>query len=164
MVLCGAVFYSGGLNRRDPESGNIRRYVHDPEDPSSLSNDIVNALLRDSSGTLWIGTNDGLNIYVPEDDSFIRITADGSSLTPPDNTIFVLYEDSRGGLWVGTNIAGAARMDPLTKQYRYYAHDPDDPTSLSDNLVRSIHEDPDGTIWIGTNNGLNRLDSSSGQF
>ena len=161
-LWCGV--YSGGLNRRDPEDGKIRRYVHDPEDPFSLSNDIVNALLRDSRGTLWVGTNEGLNIYMPEDDSFKRILADGSSLTPPEDTIFALYEDSGGGIWLGTNIAGAVRMDPSSGLYRHYAHDPDDPESLSDNLVRTILEDTDGAVWIGTNNGLNRLDTRSGRI
>ncbi|WP_319415548.1 two-component regulator propeller domain-containing protein [Marispirochaeta aestuarii] len=156
--------YSGGLNRRYPESGKVRRYTHDPEDPFSLSNDIVNALLRDSRGTLWVGTNEGLNIYIPEDDNFKRVLADGTALTPPEDTIFELYEDSSGGIWLGTNIAGAVRMDPASGLYRHYTHDPDDPGSLSDNLVRTILEDPDGTVWIGTNNGLNRLDPSGGQF
>ncbi|MCH7756083.1 hypothetical protein IH970_13300, partial [candidate division KSB1 bacterium] len=32
---------------------------HDPNDPKSLSNDIVLSICEDSSGILWIGTRGG---------------------------------------------------------------------------------------------------------
>jgi ligand-binding sensor domain-containing protein len=51
---------SGGLNRYD--GAGFRIYRHDPDDPSSLSRNLIRALAADQSGLLWIGTwGGGLN-------------------------------------------------------------------------------------------------------
>jgi ligand-binding sensor domain-containing protein len=46
-----------GLNKYD---GYIfSGYKHDPENPNSLIDNWIVAMLEDSPGTLWIGTRDG---------------------------------------------------------------------------------------------------------
>ena len=46
----------GGLNKFDLESEQFQRYLNNPDDPSSLSNDDVKCIYRDSQGIYWIGT------------------------------------------------------------------------------------------------------------
>ena len=54
--------FGGGLNRLDPATGEFTRYLHDPEDPNSLSRNGVTTILDDSAGNLWVGTyRGGLN-------------------------------------------------------------------------------------------------------
>ena len=66
-----------GLNRFDPETGQWHRYHHDPDDPASLSSDIVGDIYEDQSGRLWIGTFDaGLNLKEPSREGFIHFQAD----------------------------------------------------------------------------------------
>jgi signal transduction histidine kinase/ligand-binding sensor domain-containing protein/ActR/RegA family two-component response regulator len=156
--------YNGGLNRYDPETGLVTRYLHDPEDPTTLSNDIVNCLFRDSRGDLWIGTNQGLNRYLEESDSFERLYSDGTERTISVDSIYVLSEDDDGNLWIGTNTAGVSVYRRETGRYHHYPHKPDDPTGLSDNLVRAILQDSEGAVWIGTNNGLNRYVPEEDRF
>ena len=55
----------GGLSRFDRRTGKIKTYRHDKENPRSLSNDEVRSLLIDHKGTLWAGTDDGLNCLRP---------------------------------------------------------------------------------------------------
>ena len=43
-----------GLNRYDGAS--VKVYRHDPDDPTSLSHNIIRRLFTDQSGILWIGT------------------------------------------------------------------------------------------------------------
>ena len=43
-----------GLNRYDGAS--VKEYRHDPDDPTSLSHNIIRRLFTDQSGILWIGT------------------------------------------------------------------------------------------------------------
>ena len=55
---------SAGLYRFDPETGVYTRFQHDATDPGSLSGDLINPLLWDRTGVLWLGTNGyGLDRY-----------------------------------------------------------------------------------------------------
>ena len=64
----------GGLNRLvDPDVGTFQRYMHDPDDPFSLSSNSVRVCYEDSEGNLWIGTMSGLGLYDRDDDSFRRL-------------------------------------------------------------------------------------------
>ena len=64
--------YTGGLNLLDPATGSITRFVHDPQDPSSLSNNIIRAILEDSQGRLWLATDGGLNLFDRASGTFTR--------------------------------------------------------------------------------------------
>src|SRR5690606_37468039 len=48
--------YSGGLNVRNPKTGKIRRYQHQPGNPSSISNNSVYSIYEDREGVIWVGT------------------------------------------------------------------------------------------------------------
>ena len=48
---------SGGLNALDRETGRVRRYRADPEDPRAISSDNVTDILEDRRGRLWIAEN-----------------------------------------------------------------------------------------------------------
>ncbi|MBL8189323.1 MAG: hypothetical protein JNK38_15045 [Acidobacteria bacterium] len=68
-----------------------------------LPSDRVNAIVEDSGGMMWFGTDNGLVRY------------DGRNVEPvtgeallPSRRILALKLDTRGGLWIGTE-AGAAR-------------------------------------------------------
>ena len=49
-------------------------YTFDPENEKSLSSNTVFAINQDNKGTLWIGTNTGLNKYEPSTHTFIHFT------------------------------------------------------------------------------------------
>ena len=55
--------FEQGLQRLDIRTGKITAYKHNPGLPTSLSNNRVNALCVDHSGTLWVGTQNGLNRF-----------------------------------------------------------------------------------------------------
>ena len=48
-----------GLYRYDGYS--LKHYLHEPDDPASLSADRVRTVYKDRGGTVWIGTNEGLD-------------------------------------------------------------------------------------------------------
>ena len=66
-----------------------------------LSHPNITALLRDSHGTLWIGTKNGLNRF---DRQKVKVYKSrmGDVHSLPDNLVRGLLEDSRGGIWVLT--------------------------------------------------------------
>ena len=152
--------YGHGLLRFDRRTGRFKTYRHNPEDPHSLSDDIVSRLLVDHNGTLWAGCQDGLNRF---DAATERFTV--YKLTPHGNRAYLeLVEDREGILWLGTDSSGLQRFDPATGQIAAFEHETDRPGTLSDNRVNSVHFDRSGTIWVGTQAGLDKLDPKTGKF
>lgn len=138
---------ANGLNRYDGSS--IKVYRNDPDDPHSLSHNVVRALFTDRSGVFWVSTwGGGLNQYDSEKDAFIRYKYnpdDPHSLS--SNSVQATYEDRAGVIWVGTD-GGLNKLNRESKQFARYQHDPDDPHSLSNNLVSSIFEGSAGFLWV----------------
>jgi ligand-binding sensor domain-containing protein len=56
--------YGSGLDRFDQSSNTFTHFRHNDHDNSTLSNDTITALLSDRSGNLWVGTLDGLNLWI----------------------------------------------------------------------------------------------------
>lgn len=54
-----------GLFLIDIRSGGMRRLLHMRGDANSLADDRIRALYRDRQGTLWVGTANGLDRFVP---------------------------------------------------------------------------------------------------
>jgi signal transduction histidine kinase/ligand-binding sensor domain-containing protein/DNA-binding response OmpR family regulator len=88
-----------GISKIDYTGRTSVHYFPDPGNPGSLSHDLVNCILSDSRGWIWAGTNDGLNLYIPSDDSFRHFTRENGL---PDNLIKAIEEDRSGNLWVAT--------------------------------------------------------------
>ncbi len=51
---------ASGLYRFDPATGRFTSYEHDIGRPGTLSDNRVNSVHFDRSGTMWVGTQDGL--------------------------------------------------------------------------------------------------------
>ncbi|MFQ5709340.1 MAG: two-component regulator propeller domain-containing protein [bacterium] len=100
-----------------------------------LSQKTVYAIVQDSVGFLWFGTQDGLNRYDGYSFKIYKnIVSDSTSLS--DNRVRALYLDRRHTLWIGTS-NGLNRYDPQTDSFTRYFHDPGNPKSLSDHDVRA---------------------------
>ena len=67
----------------------------------SLSNNFVNTIVQDSSSIIWVGTQAGLNKYLPESDSFQAISKlDGLR----NDAIKGIIADNNNHLWLSTEI------------------------------------------------------------
>lgn len=66
-----------------------------------LSNNQVNAILKDSNGFMWFGTASGLNRYDGYDIKVYRSQKDDET-SLPDNYIEDIQEDGAGNLWIFT--------------------------------------------------------------
>ena len=68
-----------------------------------------------------------------------------------------LLADSQGRLWAAGSY-GLGLVDPdHPEATRVYAHDPDDPSSLSSAELYCLFEDRQGNLWTGGDNGLSVL-------
>ena len=110
------------MNRYDPVRGTFKRYLHDPENPNSISvNFVYNAIHEDSEGHLWIGTyGGGLNMLDPSTGVFTRFINDSEDPTTiSDNIVFSIYVDEAGRFWIGTN-NGLNMFYPATGSFRRF--------------------------------------------
>ena len=169
-----------GLDRLDenaPGEGSFTHYRHDPEDPSSLSDNYVVSIYQDRSGTLWVATyGGGLNQLLPDGAespgpertggqhagfvAYQHDPIDAYSLS--NNVAAALFEDREGLLWVGTE-GGVNKLDLQPKRFALYRHQPGNPNSLGASDVRAIYEDRFGDLWVGTHGGgLDRIERTVG--
>ena len=121
-----------------------------------LSSNVAYAILEDSHGFIWIGTQDGLNRFDGYDFHIYGVGAEGSKFMSHSG-INALLEDRDGFIWIGTEGGGLNCYNPETEKFWHFFHDPDDPHSLSSNTITSLMEDEEGTVWVGTLFGLNRM-------
>jgi signal transduction histidine kinase/ligand-binding sensor domain-containing protein len=180
-VGCGSPFFNigenpddGGLNRFDRATGKFQRYLHDPKDPSSISNNKVRALFEDSQGNFWIGAvGDGLQILDRNTGKFTHYYHDPlhpeKLSRPPLKTnpagldhITFIKEDHDGSIWIGTLLSGMNKYDPLTKKVSHFGLDisdnkiisaKDTATGFHDFAVWRALYSTDGLMWFATTNG-----------
>ena len=106
-----------------------------------LSQATVQSILLDHKGTLWIGTQNGLNSYTQEGiKTYLHHSDDPHSL--PSNYINHLTEDSLGNLWIATP-KGLALYDAEQDRFN---------TTISQAIYSSIKVK--GGIWFGSENTI----------
>ena len=110
---------SSGLVRKDIKNNITQHFVHDPNNPNSLSSNRINEVIRDKRGDLWIGTSGGgVNRYNPVSKTFVHYLSDDANKS--ENQITVLCEDHDSTIWVGTTGAGLYHIDPGTGKNIHY--------------------------------------------
>ncbi len=149
------IFWLGtmkGLLRLDPATSDWTHYANKPEDPRSLSADVIFCLLNDpkDANILWVGTNGGgLDRFDKRTGQFTRFsTADGL----PNNVIYGLLADNDGQLWMSTN-KGIANFDPHTHAVRSF--DASDGLQGDEFNRYAYCKAADGTLFFGGVNGFN---------
>ncbi|MFW5878067.1 MAG: two-component regulator propeller domain-containing protein, partial [bacterium] len=112
-----------------------------------LSHNSVTSIIQDHKGFLWIGTNDGLNLYDGYDFRIFKADPfDSGSIS--SNKITKLFEDSQNRLWIGSR-NGLNYFDWKTfsfKEVDFRKYQP----GGSSVFVKAIYEDSRSNLWIGT--------------
>jgi len=150
--------YKGGLNRIEPATGRLTVFRRDAQDPHSLSNDRVHAVLEDDEQRLWVATADGLNLFDRDAQTFVRYGRDTDNpQSLRDTDVMSLYQDRGGVLWVGTRRAGASHWNPRSWLLGHYRSD-----AIRDTQVMAFADDGAGKLWVGTlGGGLVEIDTRS---
>jgi DNA-binding CsgD family transcriptional regulator len=78
-------------------------------------------------------------------------------------SINTLYVDGAGAVWIGTQWHGIDHLNPQTREWTHYRHEPGNPNSLPSSTVYTITGSQAGEIWVGTESGPCRIDHSERQ-
>ena len=153
----------GGLNRYDGYTFKV--YSHNDRDSSSLASDSIWGLYVDRVGDLWIGTNEGVDRYDHNTDSFIHFrhrSDDAKSLPGYQASSFL--EDEQGTLWVA-GAGGLSRFDRDRGKFVPYRPQTKGSSDSADSDIRALCLDAvTGSLWHSTwNAGVTVIDGSTGQ-
>ncbi|MEM1095906.1 MAG: two-component regulator propeller domain-containing protein [Bacteroidota bacterium] len=163
-------------------SFRFRDSFHRPGDATSLSSNLIRALLEDQRGWLWAATDsagvclaqDPERILADDDATWrcLRHTPDQPGGLQSDNYRTV-FEDAAGDIWLGTATAGAHRLrtsawdgsDWATLTIDHIGYTPGDPASMPHPNVQSIEQDETGRYWFATfGGGLASWDDATQQL
>lgn len=140
-------------------------YQNSTDDKGSVSIGQVRTFVEDSLGNLWVGIlNHGLDQFTYEANNRLQkkksiVSEFERSNSLRSNRFVKIIQGTDNTFWLATLTHGVAKMDFTGKQFEFFEHDPNDPTSLSENRVWALTEDREGYIWAGAwRNGLNRID------
>jgi diguanylate cyclase (GGDEF)-like protein len=126
---------------------------------NKLTDPRISALANGPSGSLWIGTFNGLNRLDPATGSVEQIKAireTSTAIAAP--YVSTLMTDREGRLWVGMQDGGISILDHRTPEgHPHFRH-----LGLADGLpnlnIDKILQAPSGAIWAATDDGLAVID------
>lgn len=121
-------------------------YLNDDSNLNSLDNNIVNVILKDQNGVIWIGTNgEYLNKYNWERDNFDRILIESENNYELNHIHKNVFVDADNDFWIGNNLSNIIYWDRTNNIFTHKSF-----TSEKDVAIRDMHLDIDGNIWAST--------------
>ncbi|MBN2273046.1 MAG: SpoIIE family protein phosphatase [Bacteroidales bacterium] len=123
-----------------------------------LRNDRVNAILQDSQGQIWFGTEEGISVYNNEESGvFVHYNQTTSSIS---NQISFLKKDRNENIWIGTYDEGLLLYDFKRKQF---ISQPAFNSTLG-HQITAMEVDKNNHLWVGTQVGLMEYDLTEHRY
>lgn len=141
----------GGLFRINA-AGDTFRYRNNKKDPGSIISNDINALILDSQGGVWIGTEVGLSWLPKGRQHFRNYLAEYDSVFNK-NAILCIYEDDRRNIWIGTRGGGLKLLNRERNQFFTL----DTAFGLSSNIVHGIIQDQKGDMWVSFDQSIAKI-------
>lgn len=152
---------AGGASHWSPKSWTLGHYRS-----ALFVNTAVNAFADDGTGTVWIGTADGLVEIDTRERREHRYTNESRGpLRLEDNGVMALLHDRAGALWIGTMSGGLMRFDRERRSVRSYRNSALEPAAWLGDGVMCLYEDRGGDLWVGTfGGGMARVERDTGNL
>ena len=154
---------SSGLTFFDEEKKEFNKYYqnqNDIDDNFSLNYNDLNALYKDKSGSIWIGTNGkGINVFHPKRIKFNHYRkSDYDQKEFTSNLIHGFAQKKDGSIIIGTNGGGLLKFNKKENTIINLKNQ----LNEIHNSILSVFIDNDDIIWLGTwGKGLQRVDEKN---
>ncbi|RZJ87020.1 MAG: hypothetical protein EOO20_17030, partial [Chryseobacterium sp.] len=128
---------------------------HIPDNPNSISNNIVQSIAVARNGQLWLGTENGLNIF--------DITTGKVKVYKPDprnsyslrgTSVKCVYIDKQGIYWLGLYREGVNKFDTNLNLFNLIRSNVFDAHGLNAPVVTSFANKNQSTIYVATEGGV----------
>ena len=137
-----------GLYSYNPSTEEKNEYQYNSKSHKSISNNHINSIFQDSRKNIWVNTENGLNLFLEEAETFKRYgIKDGF----PTNVFYATLEDEEGNLWMSTS-NGLVAFNSITGNKKIYTK-ADGLQSDQFNYM-AAHKSDDGTMYFGSVNGM----------
>ena len=153
-----------GLARFDGYSFKV--YRQQTTDYSTISNNYIYSLCEDYNGNIWIGTNNGIDIYRYNNDVFQHLKKENSAykVLAEKTTAIALSKDS--SIWIGTTSglshiiinSESSIVSIMTYQFG------NGKLNVSGSLINHLLEDSKSNLWISSNDGVSILIKELNEF
>jgi signal transduction histidine kinase/ligand-binding sensor domain-containing protein len=142
-----------GLYKFDPTTGRTTRYIHDPQDSTSIAANRINMTGEDREGRFWVASGGGLEELDRNSGKVVR-------RVPVRDEISRFHEDESGLFWIteGAPACGLATWDPRNGAFKCHAINYKLGGNPSSAAISEIVEDRKGTLWFSSTGGLLKLD------
>ncbi len=125
-----------------------------------LQNNVINDVIQDSIGYIWMATNDGIFRY--NGSSFVGFrNIPGDTTSIPSNAVQTLHQDKKGRIWALTDY-GIGIYSYINNQFKQILPG-SVPSKLPYRSITSMVETKDGSGFLGTFGG-GVLRFENGQF
>ncbi|MBC7937475.1 MAG: response regulator [Rhizobacter sp.] len=159
LAIIFLIVLSGRAGRAVAQSNPAFEYISTSQ---GLAQGMVNDMIQDKEGFIWIATKGGLNRYDGYNFKlFATDPQDAGSVS--SNSVSNLLEDSKGRIWVGTSDAGINVYSKKSGRFLRIVKKAGDASGLSGNRIESaMFELPDGRILVCPEGGGLQLISLPG--
>jgi ligand-binding sensor domain-containing protein/signal transduction histidine kinase len=150
--------WGAGLLHYTADGKKIAQYKQQPVD-ESLSDDRIQCVLRDHNGMLWVGTENGLNVFEDKQNRWTRVKRPyfPYDLLGSNVQSLAMLEAPDGAVWVGTWL-GLNRISPDRRTIKHYTLSEQEGTSSGYHVISLCLDQKNSALWIGTfESGLFRL-------
>mgnify|MGYP001209330461 CR=1 FL=1 len=147
---------NNGLNRLNVETGTFKHYDSNEFNNRQLSNESVWSLLKDSQGTIWVGTYfGGVNYFNPDIDFYVfHDLQKGFFNNKPFPIISEIVEDDKQNLFLCTEGNGLIYYNPVTRNYKtFLINDGTSKNQGSVNIKTCYYDRAGRTLWLGMHLG-----------
>lgn len=152
-----------GLNKYIREEDSFISYTSENNDPNTISDNRIMAIVEDASQNLWVGTQNGLNRFDTKDSQFKRfLPTDKANQIISDTLITALAISDQNRIIVGT------QHDGLTILTQSESDTYSSQTVLLDSLnknanfsINGLAKSSSGNIFAATNQGLFELETKA---
>jgi ligand-binding sensor domain-containing protein len=142
-----------GLDMLDTRKPQGFRHFRSAGTAGSLADNTVWSLGEGPDGSIWVGTDRGLNHLKGAGDSWVTYRHDaGNPTSLCDDAVHAILVADTATVWVGTS-AGLDRLDVATGTFVHYT----EADGLPNTYIYGIQSDGEGSLWISTNRGLARF-------
>ncbi|HKL39553.1 MAG TPA: two-component regulator propeller domain-containing protein, partial [Cryomorphaceae bacterium] len=151
---------AAGLNQLNLKTNGVNIYVHEMGLKNSLSSNTLNDICLDSEGSVWIGSENGLDKLTPETGEITRYTLEDGL---PTNSIETIAGGNDGDMWVATS-AGLSHMVSNSEldKFTIINYSAEDGTGGDIYTPHVGLRSEDGTYIFGGDHGLTSFRSISG--